>query len=313
MKRIGLVFILLLAIPCLHAKKADPREEIALLKQQVQQLQEQLTLQQEKQQENEQKIESVENNVKILRTVITQQEIDVQKSTKKQQQEVAELSQKVSATSEETYQVIEQNNTETIKKITQQENKVESLETTGKKYAFFVWALLLGLVGTVIFSLWKNKKLNAIIQQLKIQIQKNKDDINLFFQEQISLCHQLLDNNAKIASNAQPDDFSLALKVADEITLMERNMSHMDSTVKGFKQLKRSIETLKDKLNSQGYEIPELLGKKFNSGMKLTVVSSFPTDTLAPGEEIISKIIKPQVNYHGKMIQSAQVEVSIGE
>lgn len=309
MKRIGLVFILLLAVPCLQAKKMDPREEISLLKQQVQQMQEQLALQQEKQQKNEQKIEFVKNNVENLRTVLTRQEIDAQKNTKKQQQEVAELSQKVSATSEE----IEQNNTETTKKIAQQENKVESLKNTGKKYAFFVWALLLGLVGAVILALLKNKKLNAIIQQLKMQIQKNKDDINLFFQEQISLCHQLLDNNAKTAFNAQPDDFSLALKVADEITLMERNMSHMDSTVKGFKQLKRSIETLKDKLNSQGYEIPELLGKKFDTGMKLTVVSSFPTDTLAPGEEVISKIIKPQVNYQGKMIQSAQVEVSIGE
>lgn len=313
MKRIGLVFILLLAVSCLHAKKPAPREEIALLKQQVQQLQEQLALQQEKQQKNKQKIESVENNVKILQTVLAQQETDVQRTAQKQQQEVAELSQKVSAASEETHQVIKQNNTETTKKITQQENKVEWLENTGKKYAFFVRILLLGLLGIVISALLKNKKLNTVIQQLKIQIQKNKDDINLFFQEQISLCHQLLDNNAKIASNSQPDDFSLALKVADEITLMERNMSHMDPAVKGFKQLKRSIETLKDKLNSQGYEIPKLLGKKFNTGMKLTVVSSFPTDTLAPGEEIISKIIKPQVNYQGKMIQSAQVEVSIGE
>lgn len=309
MKRIELVLILLLAVPCLHAKKIDPREEITLLKQQVKQMQELLESQQKKQQKNEQEIESVKNNVENLRAVLTRQGIDAQKNTKKQQQEVAELSQKMSATSVE----IEQNNTETTKKITQQENKVESLRNTGKKYAFFVWALLLALVGTVILALLKNKKLNVIIQQLKMQIQKNKDDINLFFQEQISLCHQLLDNNAKTPSNTQPDDFSLALKVADEITLMERNMSHMDSSVKGFKQLKRSIETLKDKLNSQGYEIPELLGKKFNSGMKLTVVSSFPTDTLAHGEEVISKIIKPQVNYQGKMIQSAQVEVSIGE
>lgn len=313
MKRIGLIFILLLAVPYLQAKKPAPREEIALLKQQVQQLQEQLALQQEKQQKNEQKIESVENNVKILQTVLAQQETDAQRTAQKQQQEVAELSQKVSAASEETNQVIKQNNTEMTKKITQQENKVERLDNTGKKYAFFVGALLLGLLGIVISTILKNKQRNAVIQQLKIQIQKNKDDINLFLQEQISLCHQLLDNNAKIASNAQPDDFSLALKVADEITLMERNMSHMDPAVKGFKQLKRSIETLKDKLNSQGYEIPKLLGKKFNTGMKLTVVSSFPTDTLAPGEEVISKIIKPQVNYQGKMIQSAQVEVSIGE
>ena len=309
--------MLFLAFPSVYAKKTDWREEIALIKQQVEQIQEELAFQQEKQQEqqreNEKKIEYVENSVENLQVVLTRQKVDVQKHAKKQQQKVAELSQKISATSEETYRVIEQNNTETTKKIVQQENKVELLKNTGKKYVFFVWALLLGLMGILIFTLLKNKKLNTIILQLKTQIQKNKDDISLFFQEQINLCHQLLDNNAKVAANPQPDDFSLALKVADEITLMERNMSHMDSTVKGFKQLKRSIETLKDKLNSQGYEMPELLGKKFNAGMKLTVVSSFPSDALAPGEEVISKIIKPQVNYQGKMIQSAQVEVSIGE
>ena len=29
-------------------------------------------------------------------------------------------------------------------------------------------------------------------------------------------------------------------------------------------------------------------------------------------EEIITKIIKPQINYRGVMIQAAQVEVSVG-
>ncbi len=78
------------------------------------------------------------------------------------------------------------------------------------------------------------------------------------------------------------------------------------------KQLSRSVQKLKDNLNANGYEIPELLGKQFNQGMKLTVVSSIPDDNLDKGEEVISKIIKPQVNYGGKMIQTAQVEVSIG-
>ena len=107
-------------------------------------------------------------------------------------------------------------------------------------------------------------------------------------------------------------DHTLALRVADEITLIERNISLMDSSVKGLKQLSRSVSKLRDNLLANGYEIPELLGKKFDSGMKLTVVSSIPDDNLQKDEEIISKIIKPQVNYQEKMIQSAQIEVSVG-
>ena len=36
-------------------------------------------------------------------------------------------------------------------------------------------------------------------------------------------------------------------------------------------------------------------------------------ENLEKGIEIITKIIKPQVNYKGVMIQSAQVEVSVGQ
>lgn len=112
-------------------------------------------------------------------------------------------------------------------------------------------------------------------------------------------------------ANAEPDH-SLALKVADEITLIERNISFMDKNVKGLKQLLRSVQKLKDNLSANGYEMPELLGKQFHQGMKLIVVNSVPDENLQKGDEIISKIIKPQVNYDNKMIQAAQVEVSVG-
>lgn len=107
-------------------------------------------------------------------------------------------------------------------------------------------------------------------------------------------------------------DHSLALKVADEITLIERNLSFMDSNTKGLKQLSASVRKLKDNLAANGYEIPELLRKKFHEGMKLVVINSVPDENLEPGVEVISKVIKPQVNFDGKMIQAAQVEVSVG-
>jgi hypothetical protein len=107
-------------------------------------------------------------------------------------------------------------------------------------------------------------------------------------------------------------DHSLALKLADEITLMERNISLMDASTKGLKQLNRSIGKLKDNLAANGYEIPELLGKPYNDGMKAIITNTVQDETLEHGVELITKIIKPQVNYQDKMIQAAQIEVSVG-
>jgi hypothetical protein len=112
-------------------------------------------------------------------------------------------------------------------------------------------------------------------------------------------------------SNVEPDH-SLALKVASEINLIERNINLMDSKTKGLKGLQASVVKLKDNLSANGYEMPELLGKQFHQGMKVIVTSSIPDENLEKDSEIISKVLIPQVNYNDKMIQTAQIEVSVG-
>lgn len=104
-------------------------------------------------------------------------------------------------------------------------------------------------------------------------------------------------------------DHTLALKVADEIVRIETNLSRMDTSVKGYKQLAKAVERIRTNFLANGYEIVEMLGKPYNEGMK--VVANFVSDdTLAEGEQKITGIIKPQINYKGKMIQSAQITVS---
>jgi hypothetical protein len=115
----------------------------------------------------------------------------------------------------------------------------------------------------------------------------------------------------QVTPNAEPDH-SLALKVASEINLIERNINLMDSKTKGLKQLQASVGKLKDNLSANGYEMPELLGKQFHQGLKVIVTSSIPDENLENGQEIISKILIPAVLYNDKMIQTAQIEVSVG-
>lgn len=115
--------------------------------------------------------------------------------------------------------------------------------------------------------------------------------------------------NAAPAMVSAETDHSLALKVADEIVRIELNLSRMDASVKGYKQLAKAVERIKNNFQANGYEIIDMLGKPYNEGMK--VVANFvPDETLKEGEQIITGVTKPQINYNGKMIQSAQITVS---
>lgn len=111
------------------------------------------------------------------------------------------------------------------------------------------------------------------------------------------------------ASNTNIADHSLTLKVADEIVRIEMNLSRMDPSIKGYKQLVKAVERIKNNFLANGYEIIDMLGKPYNEGMK--VVANFVSDeNLKQGEQIITGIIKPQINYNGQMIQAAQITVS---
>ena len=104
-------------------------------------------------------------------------------------------------------------------------------------------------------------------------------------------------------------DHSFAFRVADEIIRLQLNLSKMDESVKGYKQIKASVRKLEQSLNSNHYELEELLNLPYDNGMNLQ--ASFVEDeNLNENESIISRIIKPQINYKGRLVQAAQVEVS---
>ena len=126
-------------------------------------------------------------------------------------------------------------------------------------------------------------------------------------EESIKLDDKLLELFDKQIANAPKN--SLALKVADEIVRIELNMSRMDASIKGYKQLAKAVERIKDNFKANGYEIVDMLGKPYNEGMK--VIANFVVDeNLEEGRQIITSITKPQINYNGQMIQAAQITVS---
>ena len=66
---------------------------------------------------------------------------------------------------------------------------------------------------------------------------------------------------------------------------------------------------MKDNLLANGYEIVDMLGKPYNDGMKVTA-NFIEDEELEEGQKIITAVIKPQINYKGKMIQAANITVS---
>lgn len=121
-------------------------------------------------------------------------------------------------------------------------------------------------------------------------------------------------NNSNVISTSKTieQDHSLALKVADEIIRIEKNLLGMEDGIKGKKQLNASVGRIRSNFQANGYEIVDMLNKPYSEGMK--VEANFRTDEgLGSDEQIITRIIKPQVNYKGIMIKAAQIEVSQGE
>lgn len=109
--------------------------------------------------------------------------------------------------------------------------------------------------------------------------------------------------------NGADPDHSLVKALADRITFMEMTLYRMDPSVKGHKHLTRSIKIMKDNLLANGYELVDMLGKDYVEGMKLSA-SFVSDDNIEEGKQIITGIVKPQINYKGKMIQAAQITVS---
>ena len=150
--------------------------------------------------------------------------------------------------------------------------------------------------------------LSSDLERMKKEIEEESIGLD---NKLISLIESQLSIEGSKESNSGEMDHSLALKVADEIVRIQKNTSRMDPNAKGLKQLVASVKRIQDNFSSNGYDIVEMLGQPYDEGMNASA-NFIPDEDLNENEQIITKIIKPQVNYQGVMIQAAQIEVSQG-
>ena len=206
--------------------------------------------------------------------------------------------------------------TNTSSKIEATNSSISALNHSIKSKAIIccsVFAFIILILSLIIFKL--RKKLHSTVAS----VEETKDAQKGLQESQLQLENGTNSLDSKVADllnahlsstiQANQQDHSLALKVADEIVRIETNLYRMDPATRGYKQLTRSVQRMKDCFMTKGYEISDLLGKPYNEGMK--VVANFTIDeSLKEGEAIITGVTKPQIIYNGKMIQAAQITVS---
>lgn len=207
---------------------------------------------------------------------------------------------------------------------TEQQTESKILELGGdveKNRLYWIIATLATLLlGGLIYWLL-GKRITSSKTDVETQIRNTKASLE---EESVKLDNKLVEvletqlkiqqetTKSQIVSSPENADHSLALKVADEIIRIQKNLSRMDESTKGLKQLNSSVQRIQDNFASNGYELVDMLGKEYNDGMKVSA-NFVPTEDLETGKQIITRIIKPQVNFKGAMIQAAQIEVSVGE
>lgn len=142
-------------------------------------------------------------------------------------------------------------------------------------------------------------QINEVLTQIKLE------------QDALTQAQALAEtSNVNSASN-RDEDHSLAIKLADEIYRMRRRISALPDDTKGLKSLSKSLERLEEELEEKGYEIIDYTGMDYIEGMTLKA-RFVPSDDLENGQSVITRVVYPQVNFKDKLIQKADVEVSVG-
>jgi hypothetical protein len=174
--------------------------------------------------------------------------------------------------------------------------------------------LFLLLITYAILKLQKNissrtDRLNLLISKTNSAIEKESIKLDSKLVEILQT--QLLIKREKIKADAPSTsiiDHKLALKVGEEIHRMRKRIENMPQDLKGISALTNSLARLEEEFNYSGYTMEDLLGKKYVEGMKVEA-RFVDNQNISKGQELITEIIRPEVKYHGIVIQVAKVEV----
>ncbi len=267
-------------------------------------------------------IEKQNKEIESLKTKIGTQSSQLQgllQQTEKFKLQNDSLSKKIETNSVNISSIAEDLGTKIQTSETNAKESISKLDKDVEKNRLYwiIGTLITLILGGLVYWLL-GKRIATSQTDVESQIRNTKKSLE---EESLKLDAQLLDiinSQLKIKetetdkSESGEKDHSLVLKVADEVTRILMNLEVMDKEIKGYKHLKKYSESILDNLKAYGYEIPQLIGMNYNSGMNMVATLEFD-ESVESGKQIIKRIIKPQVNFEGKMIQAAKVTVAFNE
>lgn len=267
-------------------------------------------------------IEKQNKEIESLKTKIGTQSSQLQgllQQTEKFKLQNDSLSKKIETNSVNISSIAEDLGTKIQTSETNAKESISKLDNDVEKNRLYwiIGTLITLILGGLVYWLL-GKRIATSQTDVESQIRNTKKSLE---EESLKLDAQLLDiiNSQLKIKETETDkpvsgekDHSLVLKVADEVTRILMNLEVMDKEIKGYKHLKKYSESILDNLKAYGYEIPQLIGMNYNSGMNMVATLEFD-ESVESGKQIIKRIIKPQVNFEGKMIQAAKVTVAFNE
>lgn len=302
MKKILLTFLVLCFSLCIFSENADYETQIKHVQNSV---------------------SSLNNSVKTLRKDNSALKIKVS-TLSRELEEQAKLTDSLKSQVLENKASADNSAEELNAKLSTTDNKTAELtKNIGSKTLIgVIIAIALCLILVIVYALLHKRisKSNEDIASMKgkaDELSAKADEINTKIVEhlnnEVGELQKLATSVATLSKasdqSGNNDEQDLIKTLADRITFMEMTLFRMDKKVRGYKQLTKSISQMKDNLKANGYEIVDMLGKPYNQGMKATA-NFIDDEDVEQGTQIITGIIKPQINYKGKMIQAAQITVT---
>lgn len=256
------------------------------------------------------RLSTLENEINQLNKELAKNNNKIQQ----QEREIKKLEDQLILLNNSLQQQIIDNKNKTDNKFNKYEIQIallnKQLNTKSKIIFYSLLFIIISLFLIILYfrnkSKFLNKNIDQQIQNIKYSFEKDIIKVDNRLIELLS--KQLEQFNHNLNSNKEIDH-SLALKIADEVSRIQMNLNNMDPDIKGYKQLLRAVNAILDNYNAYGYEIPDLLNKEYDAGMKV-IATMIQDDSIPKGKQIIKRIIKPQVNYKGNMIQAAEVVVA---
>lgn len=312
MKKIILLIVTLISTPCFFAQTHNDK-----------QLVNDITSFQNTIEKHNQEIKALTSKVNAQQTTITQQRnvvndlsnrrISLERTIDSLSNLVQTNRSNINIIANDLGTKIEQTGQQADTRITELGGDIE------KNRLYWIIASLVTLLLGALMYLFLGKRIKSSQTDVETQIRNTKKSLE---EESLKLDNKLIEvletqlkvqqeetKNQPITINEKADH-SLALKVADEIVRMQKNISRMDADIKGLKPLEKGIERIQANFEANGYKMVNLLNSEYDERMNIDVINFVEDGTLESGKKIISKIIKPQVNFNGILIQRAQVEVS---